>query len=138
MQVSVSHEVQLETVSAILGAIHVADQGVQDAAADAVLPLLPGLLSQDALDSAAADSIKDTFKALALSILVLHSKCRKHTDTLTSIASLAFERRPYWFIIALTDALEDGDHPALRGAVRFGKEKLLSGGPGSTFFQVKC
>lgn len=136
MQVTVSKEVQLETVSAILGAVHIAPQGVQDAAADAVLPLVRGLLCQEALDSVGADSIKGIFKALALSILVLYSTCRKHTDTLISIASSAFECRPYWFIIALTDALEDGDHPALRGAVAFGKRRLLSGGSSSTFFMV--
>ena len=128
--------VQLETVSAILGAVHTAPQVIQDAAADAVLPIVRGLLCHKALDSVGADSVKATFKALALSILVLHSTCEKHTDTLISIASSAFECRPYWFIIALTDALEDGDHAALRGAVAFGKRRLLSGAPRNSFFMV--
>ena len=136
VQVAVSKVLQLETVSAILGAIHTAPQSVQDTAADAVLPVVRGLLCHESLDSVGADSIKDTFKALALSILVMHSTCEKHADTLISIASAAFECRPYWFIIALTDALEDGDHAALRGAVAFGKRKLLSGGPTNSFFMV--
>ena len=136
MQVPVSKVVQLEAVSAILGAVHTAPQSIQDTAADAVLPVVRGLLCHEALDSVGADSIKDTFKALALSILVMYSTCEKHTDTLISIASAAFECRPYWFIIALTDALEDGDHAALRGAVAFGKRRLLSGGPKNSFFMV--
>lgn len=133
---AVSKVVQLETVSAILGEIHTAPQSVQDTAADTVLPVVRGLLCHESLDSVGADSIKDTFKTLALSILVMHSTCEKHADTLISIASAAFECRPYWFIIALTDALEDGDHAALRGAVAFGKRKLLSGGPKNSFFMV--
>jgi hypothetical protein len=136
VQVAVTKEVQLQSVSAILGAIHTAPQVVQDAAADAVLPIVRGLLCQEAWDSLSTDTVKDTFKALALSILVLCSTCPKHADTLIPLASSAFECMPYWFIIALTDALEDGDHPALKGAVAFGKRRLLSGSPGNTFFMV--
>jgi hypothetical protein len=136
LQVAVSKEIQLQSVTAILAAIHAAPTVIQETAADAVLPIVRGLLCQEALDSVGSDAIKDTFKALALSILLLCSTCPKHTDTLMSLASSAFECRPYWFIIALTDALEDGDHPALKGAVDFGKRRLLSGAPGSTFFMV--
>ena len=110
----------------ILSALAEGPDALRESGTETMIPLLTGLVNQPRFKAASDASSKPTFKSLVLSMFRLSSVSQQAHNVFVSIASAAFESRPYTFIIALTDALEDESHPALTGAVAFANEAFLA------------
>jgi hypothetical protein len=111
-------------------------QELAASALDAVVPHLLPLMSASAIRLGPGDSIKDPFKAFTIAVLTMCQQGKPHENVLLETAKQAFYRRPYWFMMALTDALEQRSHPALDGAANFGNSALLNTTSGPCLFLV--
>lgn len=121
----------------ILSALTEGPEALRETATAAIIPLLQGLVSQPRFRAASDASSKPVFKSLVLNMFQLNSVSKQAHSAILNIASTAFESRPYTFIIALTDALEDESHPALKGAVWFANEAFLADLHESGLFLVR-
>lgn len=110
---------------------------VRETSAESIMHLLRGLLSQPRWNSSPDAASKAMFKSLVLNMFRLSSVSKHAHSSVVKLASTAFESRPYTFIIALTDALEDENHPALKGAVAFANEAFLADPRESGLFLVR-
>ena len=112
-------------------------QHVAATALEAIMPQLDGVLTDPDLQARMNDSVKDPFKAYTLAVLSLCIKDSPHEQRVLGAARQAFCCRPYWFMMALTDALERAGHPSLVGAVHFGNTSLLDSSDSEQTFLVR-
>lgn len=117
---------QLRVVSSVVTALADGAEANRKQSAESILQLLGGLLNQPGFKSSPEGSSKSTFKSLVLKMLQLGTVSAEAEQLVGKLASILFECRPYTFIIALTDALEDDSHPALTAAVAFGKRFFVA------------
>jgi hypothetical protein len=129
----------MQTLTGILtSCISPPQQELAAAALDAVVPHLLPLMSTSAIRLGPGDSIKDPFKAFTIAVLTMCQQGKPHESVFLETGKQAFYRRPYWFMMALTDALEQESHPALVGAAHFGNTALLDTKPGPCLFLVRA
>ena len=107
------------------------------AALSAVVSHLAPLMASSAVRTGPDDSIKDPLKTFTVAVLTLCQHGRPHEAVLLETARQAFCRRPYWFMMALTDALEQQSHPALDGAIHFSRTALLEPPTEACLFLVR-
>jgi len=137
LQVNLDYDTQMRLMVSILAALAEGPDALRETSAESIMHLLRGLLSQPRLKSASDAASKAMFKSLVLNMFRLSSVSKQAHSSVVTLASTAFESRPYTFIIALTDALEDETHPALKGAVAFANEAFLADPRESGLFLVR-
>ena len=121
----------------LLAAGRAPNSELADAALISIVPHLDKLLEAAEMNITAHEAVKDPFKAYTLAVLSHCVPQRTCVDALTDVARHAFRSKPYWFMMALTDALEQGSHPAHAGALRFGEVALAGPSSDSALFLVR-
>lgn len=138
VQVKLDYDTQLRLMISILAALAEGPDVLRETSAENIMHLLQGLLSQPRFKTSSEASSKSTFKLLVLNMFRLSAVSKQAHNSVVKLASTAFESRPYTFMIALTDALEDENHPALKGAVSFANDAFLADLRESGLFLVRA
>ena len=137
MQTDLGPVEAMQHITSMLGAI--ADPESRGCAHSlaSVAPHARRLLATPQARAAVSDAVKDTFKSYTLAVLELCTSGGAASDDLLAAARDAFACRPYWFMMALTDALERPEHPALPGAVLCGQTLAKSASNDDQSFLVR-
>jgi hypothetical protein len=140
MQVTLHPVEAMQRMATMLRAVGACSKpDVRASALKAAVPHACHILATPEAHAQIDDSVRDDFKLYTLALLTVCVEESPHAEKLLTAARHAFCCRPYWFVMALTDALERQDHPALAGAVQFGRE-LVNGPcpPEQTFLVRTC
>jgi hypothetical protein len=137
MQANIDPVTAMQFITDMLNAAGNASKSdLAHAALDAIVPHLGSLLSAAEVHSGAHETVKDPFKAYILAVLLHCAERGPCHQSMLRAALDAFCCKPYWFMMALTDALEQPNHPSLPGAIHFGFTALLEPSPDGCIFLV--